>query len=115
MQGTEKTRLRARTSIYWRGINKDREETTKSCVTCQELQNSQPKEPLNPTETPPRAWHAVGTDLFRLDGSDCLLMADCYSKYNFVRKIPKGQSNSRTLVTLMKQIISEQGPQGSEI
>ena len=108
-QGTEKTRLRARTSVYWKGINKDIEETTKSCVTCQELQNSQPKEPLNPTETPPRAWHTVGTDLFQLVGSDYLLIADYYSKYNFVRKIPKGQSNSRTVVTLMKQIFSEQG------
>ena len=41
------TRLRARTSVYWRGINKDIEETTKSCVACQELQYSQPKEPLS--------------------------------------------------------------------
>jgi transposase InsO family protein len=108
IKGTEKTKLRARTPVYWRSINRDIVET-KSCVTRQELQNSQTKEHLNPTETPSRAWHTVGTDLFQLDGSDYLLVADYYSKYNFVRKIPKGQSNSKTVVTLMKQIFSEQG------
>jgi len=37
-QGTEKTKLRARTSVYWRGLNKDIDEITKTCSTCQELQ-----------------------------------------------------------------------------
>ena len=46
-QGTEKTKLRARTSVYWRRINKDIQE-----------QNEQ-KEPLTPTEVPPRAWHTI--------------------------------------------------------
>ena len=108
-QGTEKTKLRARTSVYWRGINRDIDETTRSCATCQELQKSQAKEPLTPTETPPRAWHTIGTDLFHLDGSHYLLVADYYSKYSFVRKLPQGQSNSRTIVTLLKQIFSEHG------
>ncbi|KAL9967831.1 hypothetical protein ACROYT_G026128 [Oculina patagonica] len=108
-QGTEKTKLRARTSVYWRGLNKDIVEITKSCITCQELQPSQQKEPLIPTEVPPRAWHTIGTDIFTLEGSDHLIVADYYSKYPFVRPIPRGQSNSQTVVKIMKQIFSEQG------
>ena len=108
-QGIEKTKLRARTSVYWRGLNKDIDEITKRCTICQELQPSQQKEPLISTEVPPRAWHTIGTDIFTLEGSEYIVVADYYSKYPFVRQIPGGQSNSKTVIKIMKQIFSEQG------
>ena len=58
---------------------------------------------------PPRLWHTVGTDLFLFDADEYLIIADYYSKYPFVRKIPRGQSNSKTVVNLTKQIFSEHG------
>ena len=54
-QGTEKTKLRARTSVYWRRLNKDINEISKACSTYQELHPGQQKEPLILTEVPPRA------------------------------------------------------------
>ena len=75
-QRTEKTKLRARTSVLWKNINKDIEEMTKSCKVCQELQLNQPREPLLQTEVPPRPWHSIGTDLFYLDENEYLLIAD---------------------------------------
>ena len=51
----------------------------------------------HPTETPPRTWYTIGTDLFTLDGSEYLLVADYYLKYPFVRQISKNQSNSHTV------------------
>ena len=107
-QGTEKTKLRAMTSIYWRGLNKDIDEITKTCSTCQELHPSRQREPLIPTEVPPRAWHTIGTDLFTLEGSKYLVVADYYSKYPFVRQIPRGQNNSHRVVKMLRQIFSEQ-------
>lgn len=107
--GTDKTKLRARSSVYWRGLYKDIEETTEACSTCEELYSSQQKEPLISTEVPPRVWHTIGADLFTLHGSEYLVIADYYSKYPFVRKIPRGQSNSYTVVAIMKQIFNEQG------
>ena len=101
-QRTEKTKLRAR-------LNKDIDETTKRCTICQELHPSQQKEPLIHTEVPPRAWHTIGTDIFTLEYSDHLVVADYYSKYPFVRPIPRGQNNSQTVIRIMKQIFSEQG------
>ena len=57
----------------------------------------------------PRAWHTIGADLFALYGSEYLVVADYYSKYPFVRNIPCGQSESITVVKIMRQLFSEQG------
>ena len=108
-QGVEKTKLRARTSVFWRNLNIDIEEMTKSCTICQELQPKQAREPLIQTEVPPRPWHTVGTDIFYLDDDEFLLIADYYTKYPFVRKIPKGNSTSKCVADLTKQIFGEQG------
>ena len=108
-QGTEKTKLLARSAFYWRDLNRDIDNVTKSCSICQEPQSKQAKEPLMPTEIPPRPWHTVGSDLFYLDGSEYLLVADYYSKFTFAGKILPGKSTSKTVIELMKQIFSEHG------
>ena len=84
---------------------KDIDEATKTCNTCEELQHSQQKEPLIDTKVPPRAWRTIGSDLFALDGSKYLVVADYYS---FVRNILSGQSKSSTVVKIIRQLFSEQ-------
>lgn len=107
--GIEKTKLRARTSVFWININRDIEEITKTCHVCQSHQPTQQKEPLIQSEIPPCPWHTIGTDIFYLKGEEYLLISDYFSKFPFVRKIPEGQSTSQKITTLTKQIISEQG------
>ena len=92
-----------------KNINRDIEELIKACQICQSLQPAQQKEPLIQTEIPPGPWHTIGTDLFYLKGEEYLLISDYFSKFPFVRKIPKGQSTSQKVANLTKQIISEQG------
>ena len=104
-QGMEKTKLRARTSVFWRNINRDIDDMTRSCTVCQEFHSKQSKEPLIPTEV----LLTIGIDIFFFDDDEYLIIADYYSKYPFVRKLPHGQSNSKTIVNLTKQIFSEQG------
>ena len=108
-QGAEKTKLRARTSVFWKDLNKDIKDMTKSCKVCQELTPNEPREPLLQTEPPPRPWQTIGTDFFYLGDDEDLLIADYYTKYPFVRKIPKGQSTSKYVVDITKQIFSEHG------
>jgi len=60
-------------------------------------------------KVPHRPWHAIGTDLFHLDEDEYLLIADYYTKYPFVWKIPKGQSTSKCVVDIIEQIFSEHG------
>lgn len=107
--GIEKTLLRARTTVFWKNITKDIESMIKECHTCQIHQSSQKKEPLIQTEIPPRPWHTIGTDIFYLKGNEYLLISDYYSKYPFVRKIPRGENTSSKIVILTKQILSEHG------
>ena len=45
-QGIEKTRLRARSCVYWKSINKDIDDIVRKCDTCQRLQKRQAHEPL---------------------------------------------------------------------
>ena len=61
-QGAEKTKLRARTSVFWRKMNEDIDRIAISCRTCQEFQPTQTRQPLIPTEIPPRPWHTIATN-----------------------------------------------------
>jgi hypothetical protein len=107
-QSIGKTRLRAKDSVYWNGINKDIENMVKSCVICQEHQPTQPSKTLLPHEIPSRPWEIVGTDLFHFDNSEYLIVADYYSKSPFIRKFT-GQYTSSIVVAATKQIFSEHG------
>ena len=107
-QGIEKTHLRARTSVYWPGIDADIENVIRECETCQEYQRSQQKETLIQHEIPSRPWEVLGTDLFFFEGENYLIIADYYSKFFFVRKIA-GQCTSQAVVNITKQCFGEQG------
>ena len=108
-QGVAKCQLRAKSCVFWPNINKDIEARVQKCEICQESQNTQTKETLEPHEVPTRPWQVVGTDLFTWNGDEYLLMCDYYSKFPIVKKIPSGQSTGQTVVRLTKCVMSEQG------
>ena len=108
-QGVAKCQLRAKSCVFWPKINKDIEARVQKCEICQESQNTQTKETLEPHEVPTRPWQVVGTDLFTWNGDEYLLMCDYYSKFPIVKKIPSGQSTGQTVVRLTKCVMSEQG------
>lgn len=107
-QGIEKCRLRARECVHWIDINNDIEAMVKSCQICQENSKSQPAETLQQHEIPSRPWEILGTDLFKFEESEYLVIADYYSKFPFVRKMPK-LCTSEAVIAASKQIFSEQG------
>ena len=107
-QGIEKMRLRARSCVFWNGINRDIEVVVRKCTTCQEVQRAQPREPLMPHETRSRAWQVVGTDLFVINRETYLLVSDYYSKFPFVYIIPSPVT-STAVIAKMKSLFAEQG------
>ena len=75
-QGVEKCQWRARSCIFCPNIDKDIEARVQKCKVCQEGQNTQAKETLEPHEgsTCTRPWQIIGTDLFTWNGDEYLLM-----------------------------------------
>ena len=95
-QGAEKCQLRARSCVFWTSMNTDIDKEVHQCATCQEYQCAQPAETLRPQEIPTCPWQVVGYHLFYFD--DHLIVANYYSKFPIVRKIPMGQCTSQTVV-----------------
>ena len=107
-QGIEKCKMRARTSVFWNGINNDLEDVVKRCAVCQEHQHTNPRETLLPHELPTRSWQILGTDLFHYNNSEYLIVVDYYSKFPFVRKMPT-PCTSHAVVAATADIFSEHG------
>ena len=104
--GMEKSKLRAKGSVFWPGIYKDIKSLVASCSSYQENQRSQTKEPMIPMDLPPHQWHTLGSDLFLFNQSWYVIITDYYSKFPFVRKLP-GLSVKH--VEAFKSVLSEQG------
>ncbi|XP_037782060.1 uncharacterized protein K02A2.6-like [Penaeus monodon] len=107
-QGITKCQLRAKDSVYWTSINKDIEEIVQQCPTCQETSRSQTKETLIPHELPTQPWKYVGTDLFHYGENDYLIVADYYSKFPIIRKMPI-HVTSTAVIKALKNLFSEYG------
>ena len=105
--GIEKCKRRARTSIYWPGINNDIDKMVSSCETCLKHQPKQQKEPMITTDLPTKAWQKVGTDLFHLDGKNYLLVIDYFSNYPEIALLTSMTASS--VITHLKSIFARHG------
>ena len=106
-QGIEKTRLRARTCVYWRGIDSDIENLIGKCDTCLEFARREQKQSMIPHDLPSAPWQNVGSDLFEIDGQTYIIVADYYSKMPFVRRL--NAETTRAVTAKMRTIFGEHG------
>ena len=97
----EQWKLRAKTCVYWKGINADTERAVTN-------QSSQQAETLLPHDIPDGPWQVLATDIFHLEGNDYVTVADCYSKMPFVRRLTCN-STSATVISALKQLFGEHG------
>lgn len=105
--GEEKCILRARQLVFWPRITQDLRMLVKTCDICQMVRPSQPKQSLHPHEVPPGPFKKLGMDIFDLDNSHYLLVADYFSKFPFVRKL--NSMHSKTVIDVLKNLFSEHG------
>ena len=105
--GIERTRRRAREIVFWPGISQDIESMINKCDSCQKFQNSNPKEKIKMHEIPKGAFEYVGTDLFYYKGADYLLIADYYSKFWDIMRLP--DTKSSTVIRKTKSLFSKFG------
>ncbi|CAJ1049307.1 uncharacterized protein K02A2.6-like [Xyrichtys novacula] len=105
--GIVKCKARARDILYWPHMSAQIEELVSQCATCQEHQNSNPREPLISHPVPERPWEKVGTDIFHFKGSDFLLCVDYFSKFPEIVKLKNTTSSS--VIVALKSIFSRHG------
>ncbi|XP_054864601.1 uncharacterized protein K02A2.6-like [Amphiprion ocellaris] len=105
--GIEKCKRRARTAVFWPGINADIEKMVSSCDTCIKHQAKQPKEPLTVTDIPDEPWQKVGTDIFHLDGKNYLLVIDYLSNYPEMALL--SNMSATCVIMHMKSIFARHG------
>ena len=83
-QGIEKTKRRARETVYWPGINEDIAITVKNCDKCRLLRPSHCKEPMITNDAPTRVFEVVSSDLFIFGGRHYLVYVDILSGWPVV-------------------------------
>ena len=93
-QRIEKCQLKARNSVYWRGINKDIEMMVRSCEICREHQRKNTKETMIIKEHSTRPFQNIAADIFEFNGQQILLVADQYSKMPFVKTMKSVMNTS---------------------
>ena len=77
--GVERTKLRARDSVYWPLMYKDIESMVKACDKCQEFSRRNNRDPVLPRELPLVTWTLLELDLFTCENTNFLLVVDVTS------------------------------------
>ena len=94
-------------SVYWININTDIENHIKSCNTCLEFQQTEPKEKIIHHNIPLRPWEVLGVDIFHLNNKNYLCIIDYHSKFPVIKSM-EGLSAERLIATT-KVIFAEYG------
>ena len=105
-QGKERCLLRVRNTVLWPKMTYDIQQLIEKCMICQGYGKSQLL--MGTTqELPPFPWHTLATDLFYWKRMDFLIVADVFSKYILVRKLPN--STSAAMCIELSMIVTELG------
>ena len=105
-QGKKRCLLRARNTVFWPKMTYAIQQLIEKCMICQEYGKSQPLMETT-QELPPFPWHTLATDLFYWKRMDFLIVADVFSKYILVRKLPN--STSAAVCIELSMIVTELG------
>lgn len=81
--GIEKTKQRLRGKVWWPKIDRDAEQTVKSCLDCQLVSTAGPPEPMSVRELPNQPWHTLSMDMLGPlpSGESILVLIDLYSRF----------------------------------
>ena len=100
--GVESTLRRARTSLWWPGMNSQLKQFISSCQVCQSFQRNNPKETLMSHCIPDRPWSKIAADPFEFKGEHYLVLVDYYSDWIEFDKM-RDQTATETIALLLKQ------------
>lgn len=99
--GTEATKERAKDTVFWIGIEKDIENMTASCTTCNMHKPKQQKEPMKMHDIPVLPYEIVAADLFEWENESYLVTVDSYSGFYDIDRLH--DMTSRTVIMKLKK------------
>jgi transposase InsO family protein len=85
--GMNRSKLRARESFFWPGMNAELIELITNCSLWQETQKALPKQPMELRDIPERPWQHVGSDIFQYGNRHYVVAVDYFSKWIAVKKL----------------------------
>ena len=106
-QGKERCILRARNTVFWPKMTYDVQQLIEKCMICQEYGKSQPPNQHNPGTAPISMAH-IGNRFVLVEKDGLLIVADVFSKYIMVRKLPN--STSEAMCIGLSMIVTELDP-----
>ena len=104
-QGIERTKRRARQTVYWPGINSDICNTVQMCEKCQERLPSQCKEPMEFDPIPSRPFEHASADLFSHAGKSFLAYADRLSGWPCIHSWREDPTAAQVISVLRKWFV----------
>ncbi|XP_043188392.1 uncharacterized protein K02A2.6-like [Amphibalanus amphitrite] len=101
-QGIERTKRRARQTVWWPGLNSDIINVVGNCTTCQEHRSSLPQEPMAVDPPPTRIFEDVSSDLFSYAGRCYFVYVDRLSGWPVVHQLPRGDTTSHQIIKALR-------------
>ena len=89
----ERTKLNARSAMYWPNIDKDIDGMISNCNACQKYRNLNPCEPLLLHEVLKDVYYKVVTNLFECCNKLYLIVIDYTSNYSELAQQPNASSD----------------------
>lgn len=106
-QGIVKTKLRAKSLVYWPGINNDIEVVVSNCRTCEKFRRANQKEFMIPHPIPERPFQKVGADIAEHGAKQFLIAVDYFSKW--LEIVPIAHKHSGEVIKKFKEIFATHG------
>ncbi|CAB0011535.1 unnamed protein product [Nesidiocoris tenuis] len=107
--GIEKTKRRARQTVFWPAISSDIQNIVEACKLCQERRPSIQKEPLMNDPLPDRPFVDVSMDLFSTGGKNFMVYVDRLSGWPIIVQFGTRCPNSATVINSQRRIFSDTG------
>ncbi|CEF61625.1 Reverse transcriptase domain and Integrase, catalytic core domain and Zinc finger, CCHC-type domain and Peptidase A2A, retrovirus, catalytic domain and Ribonuclease H-like domain and Peptidase A2A, retrovirus RVP subgroup domain and Aspartic peptidase domain-containing protein [Strongyloides ratti] len=117
--GIVRMKILARSNVYWPGMNKEIENLSKTCETCNKIGTPVAKTNLHPWQPSVETFERIHIDLCGpMNGKTFLVLYDTYSCYPFIVQVKKGDSEEIIEIldkifidfTYPKLLVSDNGP-----
>lgn len=105
--GIEKTKKRARSIVYWPGIDESIERIVSRCEICQKYRSANIKEPMISHSVPELPYQKLGIDICQYAAKSYLVISDFYSRYLDI--IPLQNKTAAECIAKLKICFSNHG------